>query len=195
MHGPFTAAVERDVWLVINDSHLMGPDGMAALYRALDYGIGGDYHLDDGRVVRRGPRHRVVMTANGTLDLLDEPVLDRCRNKVPVTIPSASMLARLVLNAGQPDECQALAVACLNDYLGGVDRVATYREWAAVADNLRSGLTLAQALGAALYTGADDNYGGYGRCVAVLDDLVLLNVPGAAALQQQIAAQHPSGAA
>ena len=210
--GVILRAMREGALLIVDDLHLMGPDGQAALYQACDFGPGSTFSLDDGSQVTPAPGYCVVGTMNGDPSRLDEAVRSRFRNVIPVLEPSSAMLAALVNGrcapcatvhagmakcptcAGALDIDDEIAMQCDRDYQAGAERVGEYREWQALATNLRSGLPLALAIGGAFADGDGTLPSHYDRCQSVLKALHTAAYPGAGAVLTQMAGQLPSGA-
>jgi hypothetical protein len=198
--------------LIIDDLHLMGPDGQAALYQACDFGPGSTFSLDDGSSVTPQSGYCVVGTMNGDPSRLDEAVRSRFRNVIPVLEPSSTMLAQLVLGRCAPcgavyqgvASCQSchgaldiddeLAMQCDRDYSAGGERVGEYREWQALATNLRNGMPLALAVGMTFTDGDGTLPSHYDRCTKVVKALHSAAYPGASAVVNSMIAGMPSGA-
>lgn len=126
--------------LLVDDIHLMGPGGMAALYKMMDNGQGGSFLDPWGKLIYPHEASLVDGTMNGEIDSLDPAVVDRVAVKCPVTMPSAEMLSILA-----PD----LAVICKEDYTQSGVPIATFREWQSISQ-LRPQLGLSKAVMLAL---------------------------------------------
>lgn len=123
-----------------DDVHLMGPGGMAALYRGMDAGKGGSVTDPWGKLVYPHEGALSFGTMNGEIDSLDPAVVDRTAVKCPVTTPSSDMLAILA-----PD----IAFCCQTDYDGNPNPVASFREWQSISQ-LRPQIGLSKAVMLAL---------------------------------------------
>jgi len=210
--GVVLRAMREGALLIVDDLHLMGPDGQAALYQCCDFGPGSTFSLDDGSSVTPAPGYAVVGTMNGDPSRLDEAVRSRFRNIIPVLEPSSAMLAQLVNGRCQPcgavhagaatcptcggplDLDDEIAMQCDRDYQAGSERVGEYREWQALAVNLRNGAPLALAVGWAFMDGDGTLPSHYERCQSVVKALHSVAYPGAGAVLQAMAGQLPSGA-
>ncbi len=126
--------------LLVDDTHLMGPGGMAALYKMMDNGRGGSFLDPWGKLIYPHEGALVMGTMNGEIDSLDPAVVDRVAVKCPVTKPSSQMLEILA-----PD----IAVCCNTDYDGNPNPVATFREWQSISQ-LRPLIGLSKAVMLAL---------------------------------------------
>lgn len=210
--GVILDSMRRGCMLIVDDLHLMGPDGQSALYQACDFGPGSTFSLDDGTNVTPAPGYRVVATMNGDPSRLDDAVRSRFRNIIPVLEPSTVMTAQLVQGQcpkcgmtalGQLD-CAACGVeldinctlmdACTRDYQAGSERIGQYREWQALAVNLHSGAPLNLAVAWAFLDGDGTAPQHYERCQKVLKALHTAAFPGAAEVMAQLVGQLPSGA-
>jgi MoxR-like ATPase len=131
-HGlPDSATGERPPAgiLLMDDVHLAGPGQQAAMYTALDVGLGGAYMHPSGAMLRPAPNYMVVCTMNGSPDVLDEPVLDRLAGAIPVLEPSPSMYDAL------HPQLRAVARNCYLTYrpvTDGAGSMLTYRQWQAI---------------------------------------------------------------
>lgn len=123
--------------LLVDDIHLMGPGGQAAMYKAMDNGRGGSFLDPFGGLQYPHEASLIMATMNGEIDSLDPAVVDRVAVKCPVLEPSTEMLDTLA-----PDIRQL----CELDYSeGNRDPVATFREWQSISQ-LRPLVGLTQAV-------------------------------------------------
>lgn len=187
--GVILRAMREGAMLIVDDLHLMGPDGQAALYQACDFGPGSTFSLDDGTNVSPMPGYCVVATMNGDPSRLDEAVRSRFRNIIPALEPSSVMLGALMVGSDP-----TIGDLCGLDYEAGASRCGEYREWQALAANLSNGAPLPLAVGWAFMDGDGSVPSHYDRCQKVVKALHLAQYPGAADVMQRMAGQLPSGA-
>jgi hypothetical protein len=109
---------------LLDDLHLMGPGGQAAMYKSMDNGKGGNFLDPFGQLVYPHPAALLFGTMNGEIDSLDPAVQDRTAIKAAVMEPSTEMLD--ALDEDMRELCEA-------DYTNNMDPVATYREWQSIS--------------------------------------------------------------
>jgi MoxR-like ATPase len=109
---------------LLDDIHLMGPGGQAAMYKSMDNGKGGNFLDPWGQTTYPHPAALVMGTMNGEIDSLDPAVQDRTAVKAAVMEPSTVMLD--ALDEDMRELCEA-------DYTNNMDPVATYREWQSIS--------------------------------------------------------------
>lgn len=175
MGYPWPDGVSRPGVLCCDDVHLMGDDGMAALYIACDGYEGASLTLDTGERFTPKPGYRVVLTMNGDSRALDPAVQDRLRNVINVNDPSDAMLATMDAK---------VAKLCRLDYQG--KHTASFREWKSLNDNILSGMPLLYAISLAMK--GDD-----ARCQLVAKALHMSGVAGAADVITMLGGSLPSG--
>lgn len=173
-HGPTSAPGI----LVVDDVHLMGPGGNAALYALLDGARGASLTLDDGRTITPAPEYGVILTMNGTHQTLDEPIIDRVWSFYQVTTPASGAFSRL------REDIRPLAQL---DYDGKtLTPSATFREWLAISERMNAGLPVGRAVYGALGCNTD-------RSRAMLENMVDYEVAGAVDALNSLMADMPSG--
>ena len=121
---------------LLDDIHLMGPGGQAAMYKSFDNGVGANFLDPFGKLHFPHPAALAFGTMNGEIDSLDPAVVDRTAVKVPVMEPSDPMLDNL-------DEM--MRELCAADYTNNMEPIATYREWLSISQ-LRPVVGLAKAV-------------------------------------------------
>jgi hypothetical protein len=120
--------------LILDDMHEAGEDLMSALYTVLDAGDGGSVTLPTGETVWPLPGYMVACTANGSVDLFEEPIRSRLGGSLQVLTPSEAMYQALDAR---------LRPFARSDY-GRVQPMLTYRHWATIS-RLWSSLGLVKA--------------------------------------------------
>lgn len=121
---------------LLDDIHLMGPGGQAAMYKSLDNGVGANFLDPFGKLHFPHEAALCFSTMNGEIDSLDPAVVDRTAVKVPVMEPSTAMLENLE---------EDMRELCAADYTDNMDPIATYREWLSISQ-LRPVVGLAKAV-------------------------------------------------
>ena len=126
LHAWGQSALDAPGILVIDDAHNMSPEMMAAMYKAMDGGIGGMITLPNGKLIRPKSGYRFRATMNGEFADLDPAVQDRTVGVFQVMTPSEEMFSLLRADV------QGIARA---DYDGtNPDPFATFRQWKALSD-------------------------------------------------------------
>jgi hypothetical protein len=125
---------------LLDDIHLMGPGGQAAMYKSFDNGVGANFMDPFGKLHFPHEAALAFGTMNGEINSLDEAVVDRCGAKPLVMEPSTAMLANLE---------EDMRELCAADYTDNLEPIATYREWLSISQ-LRPVVGLAKAVVLAL---------------------------------------------
>lgn len=121
---------------LLDDIHLMGPGGQAAMYKSFDNGVGANFMDPYGKLHFPHQAALAFGTMNGEIDSLDPAVVDRTAVKVPVMEPSDGQLDQL-------DEM--MRELCAADYTNNMEPIATYREWLSISQ-LKPVVGLAKAV-------------------------------------------------
>lgn len=121
---------------LLDDIHLMGPGGQAAMYKSFDNGVGANFLDPFGKLHYRHQASTPWGTMNGEIDSLDPAVVDRTAVKVPVMEPSEPMLDALE---------EDMRELCAADYTQNMEPIASYREWLSISQ-LRPVVGLAKAV-------------------------------------------------
>lgn len=111
---------------LLDDIHLMGPGGQAAMYKSFDNGAGANFLDPYGKLHFPHQAALAFGTMNGEIDSLEPAVVDRAAVKVPVMEPSDGQLEQL--DPMFRDLCAA-------DYNQNMEPIATYREWLSISLN------------------------------------------------------------
>jgi hypothetical protein len=120
----------------LDDIHLMGPGGQAAMYKSMDNGVGANFLDPFGKLHFPHEAALCMNSMNGEIDSLDPAVVDRTAVKVPVMEPSEAMLENLE---------EDMRELCAADYTQNMEPIATYREWLSISQ-LRPVVGLAKAV-------------------------------------------------